>query len=128
MSKKRPDVAADLAGRMLDVLNSRRTFGDESSPPTLQELGEMCDGAPSPALIVKAATNKVFTDKTFVEKVDKKPSLNSPVYFKGEQPNKEVLLARRMVTVLEQQRPLGESAYPPTLRRLAELSGFNGAE
>jgi hypothetical protein len=128
MSKKKPDAAADLAGRMLEVLNSRRTFGSETTPPTLQELGEMCDGAPSTDLIVKAATKKAFTDKAFVEKVDKTPSLDSPVYFKGEQPNKDVLLARRMVAVLEQQRRLGEAAYPPTLRGLAELSGFKGAE
>jgi hypothetical protein len=128
MSKKKPDAAADLAGRMLEVLNSRRTFGDESNPPTLQELGEMCDGAPSPDLIVKAATKKAFTDKAFVEKVDKKPSLNSPVYFKGEQPNKDGLLARRMVAVLDQQRRLGEAAYPPSLRRLAELCENKGTE
>jgi hypothetical protein len=128
MSKKKPDAAAELAGRMLEVLNSRRTFGSETTPPTLQELGEMCDGAPSPDLIVKAATKKVFTDKAFVQKVDKKPSLNSPVYFKGEQPKPDVLLARRMVAVLESQRRLGESAYPPSLRRLAELCENKGTE
>jgi hypothetical protein len=128
MSKKRSDAAAELAGRMLEVLNSRRTFGDGTNPPTLQELGEMCDGAPSPELIVKAATKKAFTDKAFVEKVHNKPLLDAPVYFKGEQPDKNALLARRMVSVLEQQRRQGEAAYPPTLRRLAELCGFKGAE
>lgn len=128
MSKKKPDAAVELAGQMLRALESRRTFGDESHPPTLQELGEMCDGAPSPELIVKAATKKVFTDKTFVEKVDRKPSLNAPVYFKGEQPKGEALLARRMLAVLEQQRRLGEGAYPPSLRRLAELCENKGTE
>lgn len=128
MSKKKPDAAVELAGQMLRVLESRRTFGDESHPPTLQELGEMCDGAPSPELIVKAATKKVFTDKAFVEKVDRKPSLNSPVYIKGQQPKTEVLLARRMLAVLEQQRRLGEEAYPPSLRRLAELCENKGTE
>ena len=86
----------------------------------------MCDGAPSSDLIVKAATKKAFTDKAFVEKVDKKPSLDSPVYFKGEQPNKDVLLARRMVAVLEQQRRLGEAAYPPTLRAAGRAQRVQG--
>lgn len=128
MSKKKPDAAVELAGRMLQVLESQRSFGGDAYPPTLQHLGELCDGAPSPELIVKAATKKVFTDRTFVEKVDKKPSLNAHVYFKGEQPNKDVLLAQRMLSALEQQRRLGEAAYPPSLRRLAELCENKGTE
>jgi hypothetical protein len=128
MSKTKPDAAADLAGRMLQVLESQRSFGGDAYPPTLQHLGELCDGAPSPDLILKAATKKAFTDKAFVEKLDRKASLNSRVYFKGEQPKPDVLLAQRMLSNLETQRRLGDAAYPPTLRRLAELSEFKGAD
>jgi hypothetical protein len=128
MSQKKADAAADLAGRMLQVLESQRSFGGDAYPPTLQHLGELCDGAPSPELIVKAATKKVFTDRASVQKVDKKPSLKSPVYFKEDRPKDDELLARRMLAVLEAQRRLGEDAYPPTLRRLAELCEFQGSD
>jgi hypothetical protein len=128
MSSKKPDKAVELAGRMLQVLESRRSFGGDAYPPTLQHLGELCDDAPSPELIVKAATKKAFTDRAVVQKVDKKPSLNAPVYFKEDLPKPEVILAKRMAAVLESQRALGESAYPPTLRRLAELCEVKGPE
>jgi hypothetical protein len=129
MGKKKPDAAVELAERMLEVLKAKGNYGAEGDPPTLQELGEHCDGAPSHELIVKAATKKVFTDKAVVvDKVDKKPALASPVYFKGEVPKREVLLARRMVAVLESQRRLGDEAYPPTLRRLAQLCEVKGPD
>src|SRR5262245_19461306 len=129
MSQKNADAAADLAGRMLQVLESQRSFGGDAYPPTLQHLGELCDGSPSPELIVKAATKKVFTDKAVVaQKVDKKPSLNAPVYFKEDLPKPEIVLSRRMLSVLESQRRLGAEAYPPTLRRLAELCEVKGSD
>src|SRR5262249_13522309 len=37
-------------------------------------------------------------------------------------------LARRMLAVLESQRRLGGAAYPPTLRRLAELCELKGSD
>lgn len=128
MSKKKPDPAAELAGEMIRNLESRRSFGGEPNPPTLQELGEMCDGAASPELIVKAANKKVFTEKAVVRKSGGKPSLGARVYFKGEQPKPEEELSGRMLSVLEQQRRLGESSYPPSLRRLAELCQEMGTE
>ena len=128
MSQKKADPAADLAGRMLQVLESQRSFGGDAYPPTLQHLGELCDGAPSHDLIIKAAAKKAFTDRAVVQKVEKKPSLNSPVYFKEDLPKPDQLLARRMVAVLETQRRLGEEAYPPSLRRLAGLCEFKGSE
>jgi hypothetical protein len=129
MSRQKADAAADLAGRMLQVLESQRSFGGDAYPPTLQHLGELCDGAPSPELIIKAATKKIFTDKAVVtQKVDKKPSLSAPVYFKEDLPKPEVVLSRRMLSVLESQRRLGEESYPPTLRRLAELCEVKGSE
>ena len=128
MGKKKPDHATDLAGRMLQVLESQRSFGGDAYPPTLQHLGELCDGAPSPDLILKAATKKAFTDRAFVEKVGKKASLNSKVYVKGEQPNPDVLLSQRMAAELDSQRRQGEDTYPPTLLRLAASCGFQGAD
>jgi hypothetical protein len=116
------DEAAQLAERMLQVLESQRSFGGDAYPPTLRYLGELCDGAPSHDLIVKAAGKKAFTAKAVVtEKVNKQPSLDAPVYFKEDVPKPEEVLARRMLKVLESQRRLGGAAYPPTLRRLAEL-------
>ena len=129
MSQKKADAAADLAGRMLQVLESQRSFGGDAYPPTLQHLGELCDGEPSHEAIVKAATKKVFTDRAVVQKgADKKPSLKSPVYFKEDLPKPDELLARRMIAVLESQHRLGGDAYPPTLRRLAELCEVKGSE
>ncbi len=130
MSKTRKvDEAALLAERMLEVLTSQRDFGGDRYPPTLQHLGELCDGASSHDLIVKAAEKKAFKDKAVVtKKVDKKPALDSPVYFKGDVPKPEELLATRMLAVLEAQRRLGAAAYPPTFRRLAELSEIRASD
>jgi hypothetical protein len=136
---KKPDQALLLAERMLEILSSKREFGGDAYPPTLRHLGELCDGAPSPELIVKAAKGKAFTAKAVViEKVERKPTLDSPVYVKGDEPKKPKSkskpggkdnhvdeLARRMLAVLESQRVLGSSAYPPTLHRLAELCEVN---
>ncbi len=123
------DEAAQLAERMLQVLDAQRSFGGDAYPPTLRHLGELCDGAPSHDLIVQAATKKAFTTKAVVtEKEDKKPSLDSPVYFKEDVPKREEVLARRMLKVLESQRRLGGAAYPPTLRRLAQLCDVHGSD
>jgi hypothetical protein len=122
MPKKKADEAALLAERMLQALESRRSFGGDAYPPTLRHLGEQCDGAPPDDLIVKAAAKKAFTAKAVVtQKVDKKPSLEALVYFKDDLPKPDEVLARRMLAVLESQRRLGGPAYPPILRRLAEL-------
>jgi len=127
MSKKKPDPAAELAERMLQVLDSRRSF--EGEAPTLQQLGELSDPSASPDLIVRAAKKKVFTARATAEKdAAGKPSLDEPVYFKGQAPKREERLAQRLLSVLEAQRRLGEEAYPPTLRRLAELCGRKGPE
>jgi hypothetical protein len=123
------DEAAQLAERMLQVLDAQRSFGGDAYPPTLRHLGELCDGAPPHDLIVKAATKKAFTARAVVtEKADKTPSLDSPVYFKEDLPKREEVLARRMLRVLESQRRLGGADYPPTLRRLAELCQVDGSD
>ena len=88
---KKPDPAILLAERMLEMLELARPGGIRRRcvSSDTEELGELCDGAPSPDLIVKAATKKAFTDKAVVtEKVAKKPSLDSPVYFKAEVPER----------------------------------------
>ena len=101
---KKPDEAALLANRMLDALDAQRSFGGDRYPPTLQHLGELCDGSPSHELIVKAAGKKAFTDKAVaIKKVNKKPALDSPVYFKEDVPKPEEVLATRMLAVLEGQ-------------------------
>lgn len=126
MSKKKPDPAVELAGEMIRVLESRRTF---DSHPTLQELGEMSDGAASPDLIVKAATKKPFTERAVVvRKLGGKPALDGRVYFKGEEPSPAEELSRHMLAVLEQQVRLGPSSYPLSLRQLAELCRETGSE
>ncbi len=116
MSSRKPDKAVELAQKMLDVLDSRRSFQGEGEPPSLQQLGELADPTASPDLIARAATKKVYTDRVAVHKVNKKPSLNAAVYFKEDVPKPEVRLARRMMSTLEAQKRLGATAYPPTLR------------
>lgn len=127
MSSRKPDPAVELAQRMLDVFDSRRSF-DDAEPPSLQQLGELADPAASPELILKAASKKVFTDRAAIARMGKKPAINDAVYPKGQLPKPEDSLARRMISVLEAQRRLGGLAYPPTLRRLAELSETRGPE
>lgn len=148
MAKKKIDAATALAEQLAGLLEAQQRRGGEHYPPTLRRLGELCDGSPEPDLIVKAAAKKAFTDRGVVtEKVDRKPSLDSPVYIKGDErakptskpkraptakkPDAKVLageLAARMLLVLEAQRRLGEGAYPPTLRRLAELCDHNASD
>jgi hypothetical protein len=128
-TESKVDEAAQLAERMLQVLQAQRSFGGDAYPPTLRHLGELCDGTPSHELITQAATRKPFTDAAIVtEKANKKPALDSPVYFKDDVPGKEELLAKRMLATLESQRRQGGDAYPPTLRRLAELCEATGTE
>ncbi len=127
MSSRKPDPAVELAKKMLEVFNSRHTY-ENPEPPSLQQLGELADPAASPELILKAATKKVLTDRISIARMGKKPALNDAVYPKGQLPKPEDSLARRMISVLEAQRRLGAMAYPPTLRRLAELSETRGPE
>ena len=116
-----------LAEAMLRELELLRQRGDGAYPPRLRQLATLTGGSPTDQLIQKAAVKKLFTDKVVVEKDGKKPSLDSPVRIK----EKEVTipeLAERMRLVLEAQRRLGADAYPPTLRRLAELCEVNASD
>jgi hypothetical protein len=134
-----PDKAAALSEEMLDLLDSQRKLGSPAYPTTLRRLGELCGGSPSEEEILKAATKQAFTKRAVVtEKVDKKPSLDAPVYFKEDAPPKKPAprkpknniseLAEKMFLVLESQRRLGAEAYPPTLQRLAELCDLNASD
>ena len=142
---KKPDHVAALSVELLGLLESQRKLGNEAYPPTLKKLSELCGGTPSEDDIVKAATKKVFTAKAVVTvKVNRKPSLVSPVYFKEDVPalkkpaskpsparkpkDDGAELAGRMLLVLEAQKRLGAEAYPPTLRRLAELCDVNASD
>ncbi len=127
MSSRKPDPAVELAQKMLEVFDSRRSF-EAAEPPSLRQLGELADPAASPELILKAASKKVFTDRAAIARMGKKPAINDAVYPKGQLPKPEDSLGRRMISVLEAQRRLGGMAYPPTLRRLAELSENHGPE
>ena len=135
-------VIADLTGRMLDALEARRARGEGAYPPTLRDLSREC-GDPSDDRLLKAAATKAFTARASAPvKLARKPSPDSPVYFKEDVPPKTkperkskpkgetaaerdrrqaAELAGRMISVLDSQRRLGGAAYPPTLRRLAEL-------
>ena len=113
---------AELAERMLSILEEQRRLGGEAYPPTLRRLAELCGGEASEDQVLKAIGKKTFTSRAVVtKKVDKVPAFDSPVYFKEDVPKPVEELAERMVLVLESQRSLGGEAYPPTLRRLAEL-------
>ena len=138
--------AVALAEAMLRELASLRQHGGAAYPPRLRQLAALAGGSPAEELVRKAAAKAALTSKAVVpEKADRKPSLDSPVYFKGDAPPKSKKpapkrasagapkddgseLAGRMIAVLEAQRRLGDGAYPPTLRRLAELCDLNGSD
>jgi hypothetical protein len=124
---KDAEVAA-LAEEMLRQLELLRSGGDGAYPPKLRRLAELTGGSPSDEMIQKAAGKKLFTDKVDpIEKVARKPSLDSPVKLK-EKKLTVPELAERMRLVLEAQRRLGPDAYPSTLRRLAELCEINASD
>jgi hypothetical protein len=142
MPKKADEIAA-LSEEMLRVLESQRKLGGEAYPPTLRRMAELCGGTHSHDHILKAVGKKAFTARAVVtKKVDRKPSLDSPVYLKEDAPAKKskrapsgknggsgiAELSMRMLLVLEAQRRLGGEAYPPTLRRLADLCELNGSD
>lgn len=127
-----------LATRMLSVLEEQRRVGGDAYPPTLRRLGELCEIDGSDPRLLEAAGKKTFTEKAVVprRKEDRKPELAirlkddpaavAPRKPRAPKPKSEgqeiAALAERMLAVLESQRLLGEGSYPPTLRRMAELS------
>ena len=122
MAKKSQAKDAALAETMLRDLESLKQEGSGAYPPKLAELARLSGQSPSDEQVQKAANKKTFTAKAVViEKVNKKPSLDSPVYIKGDEPKPDEKLAQRMLLVLKSQRRLGTEAYPPLLRRIAEL-------
>jgi hypothetical protein len=141
---KKPDQVAILSEEMLGVLESLRHQGGEAYPPPLRRLAALTGGSPTDEQVQKAAARTAFTAQAIViEKVDRKPSLDAPVYFKVDVPAKKPAskrvaagkpkddggeLAGRMLLVLEAQRRLGADAYPPTLRRLAEHCDLNASD
>jgi hypothetical protein len=131
MPKKAADETAALADAMLRALEARRDQGGGAYPPTLRHLAEMSGRTPTPEQVLKAAAKKAFSGRAVAtEKVDRKPSLDSPVYFKEDAPKPDPVgdLARRMLAVLASQKRLGADAYPPTLGRLAELCDLNASD
>jgi hypothetical protein len=130
---KKVDELAVLAEQLLETLGTRRSLGQGAYPPTLRQLAELCGIALEDGRVLKAVGKKEFTDKA-TAKATGKVDLESPIYFKEDVPSRPelerrrvVALAERMLRVLESQRDLGADAYPPTLRRLAELCGLNGS-
>ena len=128
-TKKKQDSDAVLAEAMLRDLEALKQQGPGAYPPKLAELARLSGRVPTDEQVQKAANKKAFTaNAVVIEKVDKKPSLVSPVYIKGDEPSPEERLAERMVSVLESQRRLGSDAYPPLLRRLAELCNLRASD
>ncbi|MGA7496870.1 MAG: hypothetical protein WBX00_09090 [Isosphaeraceae bacterium] len=148
MSKKTQDAEiAALAEAMLSDLECLHQQGGDIYPPKLRLLARSSGRSPTDDQILSAAGKKTFTLKAVVpEKVGRKPSLDSFVYLKGDEPPKkrpsrptsaaakpkprhdDSELARRLLLVLESQRRLGAEAYPPLLRRIAELCELNASE
>ena len=82
-AKKSQDKDAALSETMLRDLESLKQEGSGAYPPKLAELARLSGQSPSDEQVQKAANKKTFTAKAVViEKVDKKPSLDSPVYIK----------------------------------------------
>jgi hypothetical protein len=132
-----------LAEAMLRELGALREQAGGAYPPRLRQLAALTGGSLTDEQIQKAAAKTVFTAAAVVsEKVARKPSLDAHVYFKDDAPTKQrsskraavskkddgAELAGRMLLVLEAQKRLGAEAYPPTLRRLAELCELNASD
>jgi hypothetical protein len=128
MAKKKAEdpIVVGLAERMPGILASLKHQVDAAYPPTLRRLAELCDPSASDNQIRKAVGKPGFKAKAVVKFKDRKPDLDAPVYLKGDDGTDS--LAAKMLLVLESQRPLGRGAYPPSLRKLAELSGVNGSD
>jgi hypothetical protein len=126
MAKKSQDAEILLlADAMLAELRRRQATAGESYPPCLRDLAASATPTPSVDLIIKAAA-KPRTDfareALVLEKVNRKPSLDSPVCFKTEKVQIEaLLLPRRLLKVFESQRAIGPDAYPLTLKQLVRL-------
>jgi hypothetical protein len=83
--RKPKDDGAELAGRMLLVLEAQKRLGDDSYPPTLRRLAELCDVNASDTRVIKAVVHKTVTEIALVAaKVNKKPSLNAPVILRAD--------------------------------------------
>ena len=79
------DDGAELAGRMLLVLEAQRQLGAEAYPLTLRRLAELCDRNASDPLVTKAAAHKTMTDRAVVAaKVKGKPQLDAPVVLRDD--------------------------------------------
>lgn len=79
------DQAAELAGRLLAVLDSQRLLGDDAYPPTLRKLAEFCGRNASDTLVTKAAAHKHFTERAIVTaKVGPRLALDAPVIVKPD--------------------------------------------
>ena len=129
MSKRPKDAeTVALADAMVRELGSLREQGGAAYPPGLRQLAALTGVSATDEQVQTAAAKRAFTAKVVItEKVDKKPSLDSPVYFKGDAPKPDQArdLALRFLLVLGSQKQLGAEAYPPILRRLAELCDLN---
>ena len=63
------DVAAELAEKMVQVLEAQRCLGGDDYPLTLRRLAELTDASAPAALILKASTlRKLFTDRVIGSK------------------------------------------------------------
>jgi hypothetical protein len=142
-TKARDAEAVALASAMLRELAALRERGVGAYPPRLRQLAALAGESPTDDQVQQAAAKKSFTAAAVVaEKDGRKPALDGLVYFKEDAPKKPKPskrktggtkdnipeLAQRMLLVLESQRRLGAEAYPPTLRRLAELCERNASD
>ena len=84
MPAKRKNPAAELAEKLLAVLEAQRALGKEAYPLTLQRLAELADPLAAPEVIDKAVATKLFKDHAIVAQ---KKNRAAPVALKddGEQ-------------------------------------------
>src|SRR5262245_2956890 len=63
MPAKKQDAAAQLAERLVQVLDAQRRLGPDSYPLTLRRLAELTDPAAPADQVVKALKKKPFADR-----------------------------------------------------------------
>jgi hypothetical protein len=79
------DPVAELARRMVVVLESQRRLGPDAYPPIFSRLTELCERNPSDKNVAKAVAHAAFTDRTVpAARKGKKPSQDALIMLKED--------------------------------------------
>lgn len=85
-------VEAELADRMLRVLESQRLLGGDAYPPTLGRLAELSGAKASDPLVIQIPRREPFRSRALVAwSKDRKPDRDSPAFLAGSEDLNEIV-------------------------------------